>query len=683
MIRKLQFLKTAVLSVFLLGGANLAWADSKTIYPSTAMKCRIVPDAESYKYYDASSNPTTITAGEVESSYLYNGSFILEEWDFSEVDVARIKSITITNFNNAASYQGRIWIYGSSLPSTTVTAPTLAATMNTVMGAYPNVKTSGTEDALKAKALVAGAGSGTYKASGIYERSMTIDGANLTTFKENISGNKIVLVSSATPNSSVSFRTITDATYKPKMVIEYYPVTVTIGETTTNYEKITSTLKSSLTDNNATIKIYDNVDLEDRIEVSASKTIDVLPQKDGVTITNTQTNKLFFLSGTAYGTINVGSDTYSMVFKCSNSISVTPVEAKTNSTSVINFNNVTFKGITTSKSEGIIKAYSNGKVSLKNVTFDGCASTDATLKCIVSCGTSGNSSNDGIILEGNNRFINCTGHDIHAYSRFKVHNNGVTNTTPIKVYTASITAFETPVATNVAQSEIAKFDLQNETRGLAWRTKSASGSRRDMWLTEAYTLNVGDANAATLVLPFTSNIPENVSCYTLTHENGSSTVNATPVETTLPANTPVLINAAKGKHKFVNPVYVSAVTTGSDPVTEGALTGVYASTTVQSGSYILYYKSEDPTNYPLGFYKADGTTNTVAANRAYLTPNGSVSPARLAINFDGDDTTGIEAVSTQHSEEIKDNVYYDLSGRRVAQPTKGLYIVNGKKVFIK
>ena len=68
MIRKLQFLKTAVLSVFLLGGANLAWADSKTIYPSTAMKCRIVPDAESYKYYDASSNPTTITAGEVESS---------------------------------------------------------------------------------------------------------------------------------------------------------------------------------------------------------------------------------------------------------------------------------------------------------------------------------------------------------------------------------------------------------------------------------------------------------------------------------------------------------------------------------------------------------------------------------------------------------------------------------------
>ena len=29
-----------------------------------------------------------------------------------------------------------------------------------------------------------------------------------------------------------------------------------------------------------------------------------------------------------------------------------------------------------------------------------------------------------------------------------------------------------------------------------------------------------------------------------------------------------------------------------------------------------------------------------------------------------------------------DAVVYDLQGRRVVNPTKGLYIVNGKKVFI-
>ena len=36
-----------------------------------------------------------------------------------------------------------------------------------------------------------------------------------------------------------------------------------------------------------------------------------------------------------------------------------------------------------------------------------------------------------------------------------------------------------------------------------------------------------------------------------------------------------------------------------------------------------------------------------------------------------------------HEAFHKDNVYYNLQGVRVAQPTKGLYIVNGKKVMIK
>ena len=30
-----------------------------------------------------------------------------------------------------------------------------------------------------------------------------------------------------------------------------------------------------------------------------------------------------------------------------------------------------------------------------------------------------------------------------------------------------------------------------------------------------------------------------------------------------------------------------------------------------------------------------------------------------------------------------DGEFYNLAGQRVAQPTKGLYIVNGKKVVIK
>ena len=42
--------------------------------------------------------------------------------------------------------------------------------------------------------------------------------------------------------------------------------------------------------------------------------------------------------------------------------------------------------------------------------------------------------------------------------------------------------------------------------------------------------------------------------------------------------------------------------------------------------------------------------------------------------------TGIESID--HSPLSIDHHYYDLQGRRVAHPTKGLYIVNGRKVVV-
>ena len=58
--------------------------------------------------------------------------------------------------------------------------------------------------------------------------------------------------------------------------------------------------------------------------------------------------------------------------------------------------------------------------------------------------------------------------------------------------------------------------------------------------------------------------------------------------------------------------------------------------------------------------------------------------------FDGG-TTGVETLNaTPHSLRenvergtLNDNSYYMLDGRRLAQPTKGIYIINGKKVAIK
>lgn len=57
------------------------------------------------------------------------------------------------------------------------------------------------------------------------------------------------------------------------------------------------------------------------------------------------------------------------------------------------------------------------------------------------------------------------------------------------------------------------------------------------------------------------------------------------------------------------------------------------------------------------------------------------APKNIQIVIDGiDDATGIEVVNTTPK---NDNNYYDLQGRKVLNPTTGIYIHNGKKIQIK
>ena len=79
------------------------------------------------------------------------------------------------------------------------------------------------------------------------------------------------------------------------------------------------------------------------------------------------------------------------------------------------------------------------------------------------------------------------------------------------------------------------------------------------------------------------------------------------------------------------------------------------------------------------FQCLDAHGATIPAGKAYLNVEGASS--RLSIVFDDNSTTSISTKA--NSQEPTANSYYDLQGRRVAQPTKGLYIVNGKKVVVK
>lgn len=88
-----------------------------------------------------------------------------------------------------------------------------------------------------------------------------------------------------------------------------------------------------------------------------------------------------------------------------------------------------------------------------------------------------------------------------------------------------------------------------------------------------------------------------------------------------------------------------------------------------------------------GFYRFS-KNQTVGAGKAYLSiPTADVNSASNASNrfmswFDDEDVelSEIEGLSIQ---ETSSETTFDLQGRRVARPTHGLYIRNGKKVVIK
>ena len=106
-------------------------------------------------------------------------------------------------------------------------------------------------------------------------------------------------------------------------------------------------------------------------------------------------------------------------------------------------------------------------------------------------------------------------------------------------------------------------------------------------------------------------------------------------------------------------------------VSDGTVTGD------ESTIYVLANGSNG-----VGFFLVeDGSA--ITAGKAYLkVQNSAAAKARQFIGFgDDNETTGIQTVA--NSQQSAANSYYDLQGRRVAQPTKGLYIVNGKKVIIK
>ena len=170
------------------------------------------------------------------------------------------------------------------------------------------------------------------------------------------------------------------------------------------------------------------------------------------------------------------------------------------------------------------------------------------------------------------------------------------------------------------------------------------------------------AEYGTWIVPVDAEIPEGFTFYTCENFNGGSLelVEATSIE----ANVPYIIQGTAGDTCTVTGIYDM-----SDNLTYGCLTGVYEDTQVTSG-YVLQDGEEG-----LGFYRVGSTAITLTANHCYLNVTGSSAPM-----FRLGDATGVDRMMV----EEQDDVLYDLYGRKVNEPNgAGIYIKNGKKVFVK
>lgn len=160
------------------------------------------------------------------------------------------------------------------------------------------------------------------------------------------------------------------------------------------------------------------------------------------------------------------------------------------------------------------------------------------------------------------------------------------------------------------------------------------------------------------------------------------TVNAVTLSTreVIKAETPMLLYRKTGTASGIYPALIKP--------TDSRVTGSWSG--VSDDFKCKVNSSRDPEAWTL-----DGTTSimilvndkfvrsqsgTLAAGKCYLDVSSS-SPSSAPSLFIGVNTTGIEEIETQDTR--KDYPFYDLSGRKISHPTKGLYIVNGKKIVIK
>lgn len=177
--------------------------------------------------------------------------------------------------------------------------------------------------------------------------------------------------------------------------------------------------------------------------------------------------------------------------------------------------------------------------------------------------------------------------------------------------------------------------------------------------------------------------PEGIKAYTATVANREITLHE--ISGAIPAGTAVVLRT-DSKLSETTDFRFAEVAEAEDIEADNMLKGSDEATTVSDEGFNYYMLSLNANSEEnsVGFYfdkdSNGGTQIRNGAHKAYLAVPVSESEAARCYVF-GDYATGIEGLIV--NEKSDTNEVYDLQGRRVVHPAKGIYIVNGKKIVVK
>lgn len=228
--------------------------------------------------------------------------------------------------------------------------------------------------------------------------------------------------------------------------------------------------------------------------------------------------------------------------------------------------------------------------------------------------------------------------------------------------------------------------LHDSDGNRADRCGSNCGNRHDFTLEEvtALPVSISAKGYGTLYAPVALEIPEHVKAYTGAIEGDLLTLTKI-TSGIIPAGTGVVLYRDVDSYD-VAPTGATAhnfvITTTTESVENNAFHGSVATiarTSVQGEAYTL----QADTQSEIGVAFKPSATN-VASGKAYLVLPSQESANMLRIRFAGEQGgTTTEIDNSQFAIDNSQLVIYDLQGRRVESPTKGMYIVGGKKVVIR